>query len=166
MLRSVRFASLFFISAPVLFVFWVIFVGTFEKWELIVGVAVAVTGAIAICVAEHAEDSHFRPRLRDLAQIAFVPWLFLQGTYEILLVAFRDLLGGRKAVSAFRVDGFDAGRAENPRDTGRRVLAVTYTTMAPNFVVLGINARENQMLFHQIERSGIPRMTQNLGAAE
>jgi hypothetical protein len=157
-------AVLFAISAPLLFVFWMVFVGTFSKWELLVGIGVAAVGAIALCVVEHAEDAHFLPRLRDLLQIAYVGWLLLQGTYEILWVSLRDLFGGRKAVSAFRVAPFQAGALLDSHDTARRVLAVGYTTMAPNFIILGINTPETQLLFHQIERSPVPQMTKNLGA--
>ncbi len=162
--RRFRFASLFGVSAPVLFVFWMVFVGTFEWWELLIGIGVALTGAVAICVAERAEDSHFRPRLGDLIQLVFVPWLLVEGTYEILWVSLRDLMGGRKAESLFRVGKFEAGEVCDPHDTARRVLAVAYTTTAPNFIVLGINTHEKQLLFHQIEKSGVPTMTKNLGA--
>jgi multisubunit Na+/H+ antiporter MnhE subunit len=151
-------------SAPVLFVFWMIFVGTFSKWELLVGAGAAALGGIAIHVVQHAEGSHFRARLQDLVQGAFVFWLFVQGAYEILFVAFRDLLGGRKAISAFRITKFEAGDESDPQDTARRVLAVAYTTMAPNFIVLGINTREKQLLFHQIQESSVPQMTKHLGA--
>ena len=151
-------------SAPVLFVFWIIFVGSFSKWELLVGAGGAAVGGIAIQVVQHAEGSHFRARLQDLVQVVFVSWLFAQGAYEILFVAIRDLLGGRKAASAFRITEFEAGDESDPHDTARRVLAVTYTTMAPNFIVLGINTREKQLLFHQIQESSVPQMTKHLGA--
>jgi hypothetical protein len=36
--------------------------------------------------------------------------------------------------------------------------------MAPNFIVIGIDDDQAQMLFHQIERSSVPKMTQRLGA--
>lgn len=166
MQKETRFAVLFASSAPVLFVFWLVFVGTFSKWELLIGIGAAMVAAIGLGVVQHAQDAHFRPRLKDLLQIIYVPWLLLQGTYEILWVSLRDLCGGRKAVSAFRVAEFKAGELCEPHDVARRVFAVAFTTMAPNFIVLGINKRERQLLFHQIERSGIPAMTKNLGAVE
>jgi hypothetical protein len=131
---------------------------------LLVGIGVAAVGAIALCVVEHAEDAHFLPRFRELLQIAYVPWRLLQGTYEIFWAALRDLLGGRKPDSAFRVVAFEAGAVLDPHDTARRVLAVAYTTMTPNFIILGINTPEKQLLFYQIERSPVPQMTKNLGA--
>ncbi len=157
-------ASLLAISAPVLFVLWLVFVGTFATPEMLVGIAAAVVAAVALYVVDRADPAHFRPRPRDVAQLAYVPSLLVQGAYEILLVAFRDLLGGRKAVSAFRVARFDAGEPQDPRDTGRRVLAIAGTTIAPNFIILGINAGKKELLFHQIEKSPVPQMTKNLGA--
>lgn len=159
-----RFLLLFGSSAPLLFLFWLVFVGNFSEWDLLLGAAVAIAGAVAICIVEHADEEHFRPQLRDFVQVVFVLWLFVQGTYEILWVSLRDFFGGRKAVSAFRVVEFKAGRLKEPHDTARRVFAVAYTTMAPNFIVLGINTRERQLLFHQIERSSVPTLTKNLGA--
>lgn len=162
--RIGRLARLFATTVPGLFVLWLVFVGTFSGWELLVGAGVAVLGGFAMAVVEHADHAHFRPSLRDLLQAVFIAWLLIQGTYEILWVSTRDLLGGRKAVSAFRIVGFQAGELCDVRDTGRRVLAVGYTTMAPNFIVLGVNTNKNNLVFHQIERSGVPRMTKNLGA--
>ncbi|HZP62746.1 MAG TPA: hypothetical protein VFB28_04960 [Terriglobales bacterium] len=162
--RATKFTVVFAGSVPILFVFWLVFVGTFSKWEILVGLGVAVVGGIALCVVENAADSRFRPRAKDLLQAVYVPWLLVQGTYEILRVALRDLLGGPKAVSAFRIAAFEAGQFCDPEDTARRVLAVVYTTMAPNFIVLGINTPQRQLVFHQIERSGVPQMTKNLGA--
>ncbi len=149
---------------PALYLLWWMLVGSFARAELLVGVAAAVIGACALCTVERAERRRFRPRLDDAAQGVYVVWLLVQGTWEILKVSIRDLLGGRKAVSAFRVVKFDAGETESGRDTARRVLAVAYTTMAPNFIVLGVNGCDGQMLFHQIERSDPPEMTKNLGA--
>lgn len=72
----------------------------------------------------------------------------------------RVCIGGKRAESLFRVSPFRAGTAENPRATARRALAVVYTTVAPNFIVLGANANQQKMLFHQIERSSAPTMTE------
>lgn len=159
-----NFAALFAASVPLLFGCWLIVTGSFSKAELIVGAAVALLGAVALCVTEHADDSHFRPRFRNWVEVIWLPWLLLQGTYAILLVAIRDLLGGRKAVSAFRMTRFDVGDVCDLHDTGRRVLAVLYTTTTPTSIVLGINISEHVLVFHAIENSGVSRMTKNLGA--
>jgi hypothetical protein len=43
-------------------------------------------------------------------------------------------------------------------------LATIYTTVAPNFIVIGIDPELSRMLFHQLERSSVPKMTGALGA--
>lgn len=162
--RIRRFFFLFFVTVPFQFLLWLVFVGTFSRWELLVGAGVSVIGGVAILVVERADDVHFRPRLKDLSQAVFIPWLLIQGAYEVLRVGIRDLLGGRKAVSAFRIVRFEAGALRDVHDTARRVLAVAFTTMAPTSIVLGINTNKKELVFHQIERSGVSRMTKDLGA--
>lgn len=162
--RITKFVVLFLSSAPALFICWVVFVGKFAEQEMLVGMAVAVVSAFAICVVEYANEAHFRPGIRDLAQVVFVPWLIVHDAGQIFFVALRDLFGGRKAESAFRLVGFETGNLHDPHDTGRRVLAVTYATMSPNCVVMGIDTFERRMLFHQIQKSEVPRMIRNLGA--
>ena len=164
MSKSSKFFSLFAASAPALFVCWLVFVGTFARWEMLIGIGVALIAAAAVCIVQHADNAHFRVTLRDVSQLLYVPWLLLQRSCEILSVALRDLFGGRKAVSAFRLLSFETGKINDPLSTGRRTLAVAYSTMAPNFIVLGINVRDGYLLFHQIQRGDIPKLLKNLGA--
>lgn len=162
--KKVDSARLLATSAPFLFLLWLVFVGTVAAPEMLIGAAAALVAAVALSVVAEAEPAHFRPRLHEVAQLAYVPWLLVQGTYEILYVSLRDLFGGRKADSAFRVAKFRAGEQLDPGNTARRVVAVAGTTMAPNFIILGINAEENDLLFHQIEKGAVPQLTKNMGA--
>lgn len=164
MRRTTKLALLFAISAPFLFVLWLVLVGTFAGPEMLIGAAAALVAAFGLCVVQRAEPTHFGPRISDIAQLIYVPWLIVQDTYQVTLVALCDLLGGRKAVSAFRVASFHAGESHDPRATARRVLATGATTMSPNFMVLGINSRQDELLFHQIKKTPVPQMTKNLGA--
>ena len=45
-----------------------------------------------------------------------------------------------------------------------QTLAVTYTTITPNFVVLGIASEHRLMIYHQIIPGQVLQITQNLGA--
>jgi hypothetical protein len=47
---------------------------------------------------------------------------------------------------------------------GRRVLAVGYTTLTPNFVVLGIARKQGLLLYHQVLAGEVLEMTRKLGA--
>jgi hypothetical protein len=81
----------------------------------------------------------------------------------MVVILAKDLLGFKKADSLFRVTGFKRAKT-NPLSVARRVLATAYTTVAPNFIIIGIDPDRNRMLFHQLERSSVPKMTQALGA--
>jgi hypothetical protein len=82
---------------------------------------------------------------------------------EIVLILAKDLLGIKRAASLYRVTGFQASDSD-PRRVAKGVLATAYTTVAPNFIVIGIDAARKRMLFHQLERSGVSKMTKALGA--
>ena len=58
---------------------------------------------------------------------------------------------------------FDPGGSD-PESAARRALAIAYTTIPPNFVVLGIDLDKRVMLVHQVSESETPTMTRNLGA--
>lgn len=115
-------------------------------------------------VIELNYSAPFSPSLMDLLALWRLPWYLLSGTWEVLSVAAQDLIGVDRADSLFRVAPFEAGAKKNPRTTARRVLAAVYTTVAPNFIVLGVNASDQKLLFHQIKRSSVPKMTEQLGA--
>jgi hypothetical protein len=87
----------------------------------------------------------------------------LSGLYEIIAILLKDLLGVKKADSFYRVSGFKTSKS-NPSLVARRILATFYTTMAPNFIVIGIDFHQSRMLFHQLRRSSVPKMTKSLGA--
>ena len=132
--------------------------------ELLVGIVATVLAVLGMCVIDVQYPARFAPSIAELLSLWRLPWYLLSGTWEVLKVAATDLTGAEKAESLFRVVHFDAGSKEGPRAVARRVLAVTYTTMAPNFIVLGINCNTDELLFHQIKRSSVPKMTQSLGA--
>ena len=148
-----------------LYVCWMVFVGSFARDELLLGVAAVVLAGFGLRVVQLSYPARFSPSLRELAAGWRMPWYLISGTYEITVVSLRDLFGYERAKSVFRVARFRSGADTNPQGAARSALAVAYTTVAPNFIVLGINAKQQQMLFHQIERSSVPRMTQELGAA-
>jgi hypothetical protein len=151
-------------SVPAFYLLWLVFVGTLSLHELLVGAIAALLAGLGLLVVTLQYPPRFSPDMSDLLACWRLPWYLLSGTWEVLIVAARDCLGGKRAQSLFRVSPFRAGTRHNPRATARRALAVVYTTVAPNFIVLGVNANDPQMLFHQIERGSVPKMTEQLGA--
>ena len=152
------------LSLPVFYLCWIIFVGNFTFQELLVGLVASLLAATGLLTIDVSYPARFSPALTELLSLWRLPWYLLSGTSEIVAVAAKDLIGFSRAKSLFRVVPFNAGQQDDAHDTARRVLAVAYTTIAPNFIVLGINPSDQKLLFHQIERSSVPRTTVNLGA--
>lgn len=141
---------------------WIGFVGSLHAHEMIVGAVVVVLCAAFCRLVFRSEKLPFDVRLRDVIQCWRIPWYILSGCTEITLLLGKDL-AGKPADSLYRVCGFRSG-SRDPIAVERTALAIAYTTTAPNFIVLGIDPHQNHMLFHQIQRSDIPKMTQALGA--
>ena len=158
--------ALICLGFPIFYVFWIVFSGTFAVHELMIGAVGALLATSGMLVIGVQYPALFSPSACNLIAIWRIPWYVLSGTWEIAVVAAKDLLGIKSARSLFRVASFHAGENKDPRATARRVLAVAYTTIAPNFIVLGINTSDRRMLFHQIERSTVPKMSQGLGAEQ
>lgn len=143
---------------------WLLLVEKFDPPELVAGAICALIAAIASELAWGTHLNQFTGNVRALVQAYHMPWLMLQGTVEIFKVLFRHLFTSKKAESLMLAVDFDAGEADDPNDAMRRALAIGYTTMTPNFVVIGIDQDKGRMLYHQIARSEVPKMTRNLGA--
>jgi hypothetical protein len=93
-----------------------------------------------------------------------LPWLFARGSIDIFATLLRQLFGGAPAQSLLQEVAFDVGAEDDPDAVARRALAIGYTTMTPNFVIIGIDRQRRTMLYHQIDRSPVPEMTRRLGA--
>ena len=151
-------------SAVTFYLLWMVFCGSFATHELLVGTIGAVLATSGMLVINWQYPAKFAPTVSNLLALWRLHWYLLSGTWEIAVVAAKDFTGIKPAKSLFRVARFDAGDEDNPHATARRVLAAGYTCAAPNFIVLGVNASDQTLLFHQIERSSVPKMTQELGA--
>ena len=152
---------------PVLFVgcflLWLAFVGTLRRDELIVGVVAVALSAAFLTFVQGCEELKLKFSARDLLQCLRLPGDIAIGLAKVLVVLAKDLIGIR-AESLFLVRRYSAG--QDPGASGRPVLAVLYTSMSPNIIVLSIDATQHRMLYHQFDNSDLSRMTKNLGAAE
>jgi hypothetical protein len=118
-------------------------------------------GATAAEVVREQPFAEFRPRLSWALQVWREPWYILQGCSVVLWVFLKHFV--RPEQSVLREVVFDSGGSD-AESAARRALAITYTTLPPNFVVLSIDLDKNAMLVHQVSESATPQMTRNLGA--
>ncbi len=151
-------------AALVVLSLWRIFTDSPNWHELAVGVI--ATGLTVWFFANilRTETLNLELRGRDLIQLWRIPWYIVSGCWEITSLLLKDL-AGKPAGSFYRDCGFRTSR-HDPTLVGRTALAVAYTTTAPNFIVIGVDPEQSLMIFHQLDRSTVPKMTQALGAQQ
>lgn len=142
---------------------WILLVAGTHINEMIVGAASVLASGAFLFLVHRSSTLHTDFRLSDMAKGWRIPWYVVSDIFVITIVLFKDLFGIEKAKSLFRVSGFQTGK-EDPILVVRRVLATAYTSASPNTIVLGIDYTSSRMLFHQLKRTPLPQMTNDLGA--
>jgi hypothetical protein len=142
---------------------WVLLVAGTHLHEMMVGAAVVILATLYLNAVHKSSQSKIRLEWKDAVQAWRIPWYMASGIWEITVVLLKDLTYLSRAGSYYRVSGFKTSKRDRVV-IARTVLATVYTTTAPNFIVIGIDPELSRMLFHQIERSSVPKMTQALGA--
>jgi hypothetical protein len=142
---------------------WVWLVASTHLHEMVVGAVVVMLGTLFVLTVCRSAREPVEPEWRDIVQCWRVPWYLASRMWQISVLLFEDLFFAHRAGSYYRVCGFKSSKRD-PKIVAREVLATVYTTVAPNFIVIGIDPELSRMLFHQLERSGVSKMTQALGA--
>ncbi len=151
------------VAAVAVLLLWAGFTAGFKVHEMLVGaVATAATVAFLANVLR-TETFAFDLRLRDVLQVWQLPAAIARDSWILIVVLFKDLLGWERAGSFYLTCGFKTSRRD-PLLVGRSALAVMYTTMSPNMMVIGIDPEQSLMLFHQLKRDAVPEYSQALGA--
>ena len=133
--------------------FYLLLVDTTSTPELYVLAATAIASAVALGVSREQKfvEAVIRPRwllagwrvlLKILPNIAVLAW-----------EAGSQLVRPRPARGTFRAVPFQASK-ETPEDTGRRALTEWVGSLAPNTIVVGVDAQRGLLLVHQLRREG------------
>ena len=142
---------------------WLLLIGSAPRDEVIVGIA-AVTAAMAMLwLVSTAHPQAQRFTLQDLATGWRLPSYVVQDLGIVLRVLARDLVLGRRPVSAFRVCGVQTSKRD-PQDVARRVLLTAYTSATPNVIVIGVDYAQSRLLLHQLEPAPASETMRQLGA--
>lgn len=142
---------------------WLIFAADLDWREALIGFVAAGIACFATMLVAHEEKAGYKFRLNWVLEIIWVPWCVLDGTYQVLRGLANQLFTRRGADSFLGAVRFTVG-GHTERAAGRRALAVTFTTATPNFVIIGIDHKQRLMLYHQVLRGKVLKLTQNLGA--
>lgn len=147
---------------PAMIFLWVLCTGSWNRDEDILGVTAAILSTIFTIAVFRQYECPMSFRLADLVQVWRVPISIVSKVISITGLLARDLAGSRLP-SLYRICRFEVPQ-DDALANARRVLATAYTTAAPNFIILGVDARHREMMFHQIQRTQIPAETRKLGA--
>ncbi len=143
---------------------WELYVSNTQLSDLLVGIGAALVAAIADGVVKSEGFAPFYPHLKWVAMIFWEPWYVFTGTAAIWWAIVRKL-AGKKSEAQLRAIHFDPA-GEDSVSVARRALAITLTTIPPNFIVVGIDRKAGLMLVHQVSPTPTPLVTKKLGARE
>ncbi len=141
---------------------WLLLVDTTARAEVLLGVGVGLLAAATATWLQAANFARFAPHWGELMQAWRIPWYLIEDT----VIAFRvlgDRLMGRRLESAVRCVDFDAV-ADDPHSAAQRALVIGLNTIPPNSIVIGIDRKKKQLVFHQLKRRPVPLMMKKLGA--
>lgn len=139
---------------------WFLFVYQLSLIELVVGAAAAAVTVCALLISLRAVPLRFNPEARWLTRVFTLPGIVVKDMV-LLLHVVGHLVAGKKIHSLFQVTHFRAA-GEGSRASAKRVLAVAFTTVSPNSIVIGIDSESGLLLFHEIEKSPVPKILQEL----
>ena len=150
-------------SWVVLFVAWFIFAASLNPQEWVAGLSAAAAGVIAFQVSNRAEPLCFNPPFKAVLQAFRLPTLIIRGTLVLIAELVRRMKRKQKR-SAFRLAPFHATAADC-RSAARRALAITFGTLPPNSLIIGIDRDPGLILFHQLRKQPLPQITRRVESA-
>ena len=144
--------------------FYLLLISSYGLREYVACAGTAVLAATGALVFSRSGKVVFRLRFKDILQAWRLPWYVLSGTWEIMQGLAKQLFTSKGAASVVAAVPFDVGDRDNLADAGRRALAITYTCVTPNFLILGMVDQEQWLLYHQVTPGEVLTMTEKLGA--
>ena len=128
---------------------WLLLTSTIDPAEVLVGAGAAVLGATAAAVVRRKGGSRIQVRLRWFRTAWLVPLRIATETWDVFAVLVAHATGRRRVRGTLQAVPFRHG-GESPRQDARRAIATTGISMVPNTFVIGIDARRDEMLVHQL----------------
>lgn len=144
------------------FLAWMAFAGDLSLQEMELGAAGALVCGAASLLTWKAMGLSIAFDLRDVLELWRLPWNATRDAGAITWALAKDLLHPGRAGSHLRA--FPFRRQSGRRGRLRHVLAVAYTSITPNSIVIGIDAEQKLLLVHQIVPDKLSEMTRRLGA--
>ncbi len=142
---------------------YLLLIDTLDSPELYAGAVVVAIGALAFDAAREQGFAEARPSIGWLPRL---PAALVRIPADVgrLALSLAEQLGRPRARRGeLRALPFVAGAADDARDAARRALAEAAGSLAPNTIVIGVDADRDLMLVHQLRRSGGAETVDPLG---
>jgi hypothetical protein len=147
--RGVAWAAGWVVSAAL----YLLLIDITDLPELIVGAGAAVLGATGFELARERDLSGVSTRLWWLTRLHRA---LVRAPVDIVMVstvALRQLVRPRATVGRFRAVPFVCGD-DAALESGRRALAESFGSFAPNTIIIGVDPDRELLLGHQLRVSG------------
>ncbi len=132
--------------------FYLVLIDTTRLPELYAMAGIVLLAAIAFAASLDQGLTEAAIRGRWLLR-AYRPVLQVPAHVVLLTLEVADqLLRRRPSRGGFRAVAFAAG--QEPTDIGRRALSEILGSLAPNTIVIGVDAERQLLLVHQLRRTG------------
>jgi multisubunit Na+/H+ antiporter MnhE subunit len=131
---------------------YLLLIDTTDTPELILGAVAAAIAATGLELAREQRLAGETIRGRWLARL-YRPFLNAPGDIRrVSLAALAQLAAPRPARGEFRTLRFPT-RSDHQREDGRRALAQSFGSFAPNTIIIGVDPERELILAHQLERT-------------
>jgi multisubunit Na+/H+ antiporter MnhE subunit len=135
--------------AIVLFLLWLVLVGTVTSLELYAGAVAAAIGAVAVELVRSRGLLRFRIELRWLADV-WRPLVQVVPDFGLVVLALVRTIARRELPSDAYVALDLDGAGGRVRSAGWRAVAGVAGSVAPNTVVVDVDGRRGSMLVHKL----------------
>jgi len=134
-----------------LWALWLVFVGAWDLYDAVAGIAAAGVAATAALVVHELGLLSFRPRVRGFSGFGRMPLQVLVD-FGILVSALARTLAGRPVRGVFLAKELTAAGPE-PEAAFARALAAIVATYSPNAYVVDVDLDRNVALMHDLVRN-------------
>lgn len=150
-----------------LWITWMLFISKWDPYEAELGCLAATFAIIAIWLVKSKSLNPLSYHLQWFLEGVSIPKYVLLGTSEALKAMVLQMSRSNQTLSFLQFVPFEVGSGDFSSQI-RMALAIIYTTSTPNFVILGIDYKlgetEGKLIYHQLLKTSVPKMTQKLGA--
>lgn len=132
-----------------LFLLWMLLVGTLAISEIVAGVAAAAIAATAVELIRRQRVVRFRPDPRWIGRAWRLPWQTLTEFGRLMVALWRALVLRRRVVGRFSEVPFPVG-GNDSRSAARRAVFTVGASFAPNTYVVDFDRREGRVHVHRL----------------